>query len=850
VQRVKRDRNLILRRARGLVRTIEDILSQEKFTDIINNNKETTTQQLCKDIQLICNQIDTLIEEKITTSELHDLHVRCLEARARVLRRTSPSMIESAGLDAGLARLAAAENSPRPQSLEHVSRAVEWLRAAAKSLESKRNEDRFRDTQLRVLVSLGDAYALRVQIRKEEEKEKKSKTEDHEFAVSCYRQAHRLATRFGKSRLAHMALENLFIHLCERREFREAERIEKQLCVLEGRDHHLEKDSEETIFLAQCQEKCTAQQESLFGRSISMNDDEDSRSFAMSRIVVGEHLLATKKKNRLKKRQKTSSIDRNTLKWTHEIATCDAEFVGTWDGDWEPCALIENIGNLCHVICRVDGKDVFAPQHLVRRVRNAKEQEKTTSAAEWYDMFCKRDDLKPCENVNAELLLRNGKRDVSTLRFRDVSRDAHIFNGIRAVLKSCRNNSIQTLEICGGLCDRKKKTEFFKVLREIETISTLRLECHRLGPDMTRDLIRFVVQETKIRDLEISFDSTRRGISSLSSSFSVSLSLRRLSLRACGLFDLDPIVSILLHSRLEELDLSDNPVELTDVVRKVLCSREKSLRVRYTHSLTNLLTHSLTLPHAHIIQTLCLQSITDSRSCDDDTIKALFESCTDELDLSRNKFVRKISKQISRVIRLNNIKLKTLKLNDCSLTDSNLRSILSISGESSSLCHLHARSSALQDKILFDRNDHDLDIVTLFKLRSLHLSNLNMPNDAYSLIRALHRGARRRHVRDEFVLDLCGNVWTSPPPPPTTNSNSTSIREFTNKCAGLARMFDRFILRIESWTLNENSRILERLWITENDLKRKSPLLGRYSVTTNSHGFPFEFRWDSSNSFS
>ena len=44
-----------------------------------------------------------------------------------------------------------------------------------------------------------------------------------------------------------MALENLFVHLCETREFREAKRIEKELCILEGRD--VENDSEEAKFL-------------------------------------------------------------------------------------------------------------------------------------------------------------------------------------------------------------------------------------------------------------------------------------------------------------------------------------------------------------------------------------------------------------------------------------------------------------------------------------------------------------------------------------------------------------------------------------------------------------------------
>ena len=244
VQRVRKDRIRVLRRAKGLVRIISDLEEKRSFDEI------ERVVKLCDDIQSLCNEIDSFIVEKITTSKLHDLHVQCLEARARVLGRVQSSAMIEAGLDAGLARLAIAENSPEPESSQHISRAVEWLRAAAKNLESKRRqsdhvEERYRDTQIRVLVSLGDAYAFRV--LKGKRQEKVLCKEDHELAVSCYRQAHRLATRFGKSRLAHMALENLFVHLCETREFREAKQIEKELCILEGRD--VENDSEETRFL-------------------------------------------------------------------------------------------------------------------------------------------------------------------------------------------------------------------------------------------------------------------------------------------------------------------------------------------------------------------------------------------------------------------------------------------------------------------------------------------------------------------------------------------------------------------------------------------------------------------------
>ena len=237
--------------------------------------------------------------------------------------------------------------------------------------------------------------------------------------------------------------------------------------------------------------------------------------------------------------------------------------------------------------------------------------------------------------------------------------------------------------------------------------------------------------------------------------------------------------------------------------------------------------------HQVRFRVLRLQSISYNTPSYGNNINVLFESCTEELDLSRNKFLRDnvLCDHVARAIRTDKVKLKTLRLDECDLTDRNLRSILTLKS-SSSLHHLHVRSSSLQDKILFDRDEESLDIVTLFELRSLHISNLNMPNDALSLIRALQRGARRRHRRDDFVLDLSGNVWTS-------SKNHDEISKFTQRCSELARMFNHFILRVESWTLNENSRILERLWVTENDSESSSLKKGRYSVVLSPSGTPF-----------
>lgn len=53
--------------------------------------------------------------------------------------------------------------------------------------------------------------------------------------------------------------------------------------------------------------------------------------------------------------------------WHYEVATCSAEHVGPWDGDWERCRLVRTIGSLCHIICKIDGKEIYVPQRFVRR---------------------------------------------------------------------------------------------------------------------------------------------------------------------------------------------------------------------------------------------------------------------------------------------------------------------------------------------------------------------------------------------------------------------------------------------------------------------------------------------------
>eukprot|EP00939_MAST-03C_sp_MAST-3C-sp1_P005041 g5041.t1 len=57
----------------------------------------------------------------------------------------------------------------------------------------------------------------------------------------------------------------------------------------------------------------------------------------------------------------------NSASWGHEIATCDKDFVGVWDGEWEPCRLIATHDGVCDVICKDDNKRIDGvPERLIR----------------------------------------------------------------------------------------------------------------------------------------------------------------------------------------------------------------------------------------------------------------------------------------------------------------------------------------------------------------------------------------------------------------------------------------------------------------------------------------------------
>ena len=53
-----------------------------------------------------------------------------------------------------------------------------------------------------------------------------------------------------------------------------------------------------------------------------------------------------------------------------EIACCDADHVGVWYGEWEPCIILVENKISVQVRCLSDHLIVIAPLHLVRKLKN------------------------------------------------------------------------------------------------------------------------------------------------------------------------------------------------------------------------------------------------------------------------------------------------------------------------------------------------------------------------------------------------------------------------------------------------------------------------------------------------
>ena len=62
--------------------------------------------------------------------------------------------------------------------------------------------------------------------------------------------------------------------------------------------------------------------------------------------------------------------EKNT--WSHEVATCNADYEGIWDGEYEPCRIVGAKGDMCHIVCEADGKEVHVKQRFVRRTQVSK----------------------------------------------------------------------------------------------------------------------------------------------------------------------------------------------------------------------------------------------------------------------------------------------------------------------------------------------------------------------------------------------------------------------------------------------------------------------------------------------
>lgn len=60
------------------------------------------------------------------------------------------------------------------------------------------------------------------------------------------------------------------------------------------------------------------------------------------------------------------AMTKTTKDWKHQVATCSADHVGEWHGEWELCRLVETVGEQCRVICMLDNKEVNVPKRFVR----------------------------------------------------------------------------------------------------------------------------------------------------------------------------------------------------------------------------------------------------------------------------------------------------------------------------------------------------------------------------------------------------------------------------------------------------------------------------------------------------
>ena len=64
-----------------------------------------------------------------------------------------------------------------------------------------------------------------------------------------------------------------------------------------------------------------------------------------------------------------SSNENDEEIWNYEVATCDADYEGDWNGEWETCRVVSTFEEKCRIVCQADGKEIDnVPQRFVRRI--------------------------------------------------------------------------------------------------------------------------------------------------------------------------------------------------------------------------------------------------------------------------------------------------------------------------------------------------------------------------------------------------------------------------------------------------------------------------------------------------
>eukprot|EP00939_MAST-03C_sp_MAST-3C-sp1_P002075 g2075.t1 len=926
VRRLQQERSELVDRAKLAAKTVEDVVAGGAESV---RRQHQVAERLCRKMADLSAAIDRYVDERTATQTMHSLRVRCAEGRARIVhmlenrassgeKDAATSRSIEAAHDAGVARLNAAEFSPEPCRTEHVCHAVKWLRTVAK-LSSDSTTAIAEDVQLEILISLGDAHSLRSKDLHMDALEslvgstssndvssdpRLNVHDSHDFklAVSSYRQAYHIAARHENSQLAYRALNNLFVHFTDLRQFSDATQIERQLQRLdrEANGSLTSENLEDTGGAATSLPGSDVETEypDLFAGSFT-----DPRLFAISRDIVGKDMLPAKRRKKIRKRRKeahervaneksttTMSTDNTHAKrartkkdcsWDHEVATCSASYVGEWDGAWEPCHLIEKIGNQCHVICRADGKDVFVPSRLVRLVcrggdrasRHASNRASIpgsssssslslpSSASEWYVSTCVAFGLKASD------FLRQSLRSLDTAAEKSSSRgenekchkyslsdgamnDAHVGAGLTALARAAYR--ISELVIRGNFVKRPRKIrasgtvdaldDFIDMCRRGETrirsLGSFRIVCHALHRSRAAKLMQtMLATHPSLTDVELSLGARDRGAAFTSSSPSSILlatdtnlsNLRRLDLRGSDIRTRVEITSLARTlcscENLEELDLSRNPLDDLTGLRSLAGTIHGTKAAR-----------RLRVLRLRAVEAKLASVIGDFMA----PYRAPGDRRAFELDLSQNELDELDCASVSGALRRFDCATSTLLMDDCGLTASKVRALESdgflsssleanMSSSSRPLEHVSLRSNPSISGAALNRLVRTLLTSPHFSVRTLDLfdCNVSLASDGIELFRAIANGSESDTTEDRSVtLIVGGNVWI-----PRDGRFNETLADFVTSCARFARRF-RSVSVLLGWAIpRADVDVLERLWEGQNEMPPgASRRLGSFSI--------------------